>query len=93
MTDNPVQCPCCSGYHSQGGYAMAKLIERLAHEGYIVREKQDELLEKAANMKVGKPFVTNEVLRRRAEYAAKNQTVQVDDEGEPATLDLGDFLK
>lgn len=85
-TDKPMQCPACEGYHPQGGFAMAKLIERLVRENYVRPERETELLEKAKNMQAGKAFVTDAVLRERAAYAA----------GAPdpiATPDLGDFLK
>jgi hypothetical protein len=56
------QCPFCgieAVYHPRASYALAKLCERLVAEGYVVEDRQKELLDRACNMQRGRGFLTN----------------------------------
>lgn len=91
-TSQSVRCPACEGYHPQGGFAMAKLCERLVREGYVRDDRKAELLERAKNMQAGRGFVTDKVLAEREAYE-KKQAAEKPPEPQPETPDLSDFLQ
>jgi len=56
------ECPACGKqavYHPQAGYAMSALCRRLVDEGYVAKDRQKELLDRACNMQRGRGFLTN----------------------------------
>ncbi len=73
MNADELKCPLCDDWHPQGSYAFAKLLERLALEGYVRDERKAELMERARNLRAGKGFLTDAELE--AERArARQQT-------------------